>query len=292
MQLDRDLLLEIWEIQARDRVRINLPDTRSPVRFSVLQSGQINSDVNGNWDSSKTLISGGGIQRKMNVESLDSQPTIGLNIDLSPEKLTTIFAGEDGEIAPELKLLTRSDEWQSLFYPRITQEIIQVVDRIRHCPYQGITRRIYLQAKVLETISLQLAPLLDPSATIETTPTSKARTIAKLHHAREIIRSRLDNPPTHLELAQQLDLSDRTLRRGFRSLFDTTIFGYLTEQRLQQAELLLRNTDRSVADIANHVGYAHLGYFARAFKSKYGFNPSDLRSRSVADGESSSNPSC
>ena len=70
--------------------------------------------------------------------------------------------------------------------------------------------------------------------------------------------------------------------------------GYLTEQRLQQAELLLRNTDRTIADIANYVGYAHLGYFAQAFRRKYGIKPSDCRSRkaqatptgSVANSES------
>jgi AraC-like DNA-binding protein len=145
---------------------------------------------------------------------------------------------------------------------------------------------MYLQAKALELMSLQLAPVLTGGAFFqdnrstepEILPKLKSQTIAKLHYAREIIRSRLDNPPTHLELSQQLDLSDRTLRRGFRSLFGTTVLGYLTEQRLQQADSLLRNTDRSVADIANHVGYAHLGYFARAFKRQYGINPSDRRS--------------
>ena len=90
-------------------------------------------------------------------------------------------------------------------------------------------------------------------------------------------RTRLNHPPTATELSQRLDLSERTLRRGFRSLFGTTMVGYINEQRLQQAELLLRNTDRTVTDIANYVGYAHLGYFARDFKRKYGINPSDCR---------------
>ncbi len=146
---------------------------------------------------------------------------------------------------------------------------------------------MYLQAKALELMSLQLAPVLAGEAFFRehrsvqsaTLPKLTSQTIAKLHYAQEIIRSRLDNPPTHLELSQQLNLNDRTLRRGFRSLFGTTVVGYLTEQRLQQAELLLRNTDRTVADIANYVGYANLSYFARAFKRIHGINPSDCRKR-------------
>ncbi len=123
---------------------------------------------------------------------------------------------------------------------------------------------MYLQAKALEIMSLQLAPVLDRSARSKLAPQLKLQTIAKLHHAQELIRSNLDNPPTSTELSQQLNLSDRTLRRGFRSLFGTTMVAYLT--------------DRTVADIVNYVGYAHLGYFARAYRRKYGINPSDCRS--------------
>lgn len=205
------------------------------------------------------------------------QPIIGVTIQLSANRLATLFPGENGQLTPELGFLTREDDWQSLYYPPTTSAVVDLVRQIASCPYCGTIERMYLQAKALEIIALQLAALFDRSPQTKTLPQFKSQTIAKLHYASEIIRARLDDPPTHLELSQQLDLSDRTLRRGFRSLFGTTVLGYLTEQRLQQADLLLRNTDRSVADIANHVGYAHLGYFARAFKRQYGINPSERR---------------
>ena len=277
-QLDAEFSVEIWDIQGKEDLLVQCQPHQHPVEFGVLLSGVISSDINGGWNSDRTLISGGGIQRKMRVEYLQAQPIIGINIQLSPNRLAMLFPSEDGQITPELEFLTKGDDWQSLLYPRNTAEITSVVQQIRCCPYQGITKRLYLQAKALEIMSLQLAPLFDRAEETQISPQLKSQTIAKLHYAREIIRSRLDNPPTHLELSQQLEISDRTLRRGFRSLFSTTIFGYITEQRLQQAELLLRDTDRSVADIANHVGYTHLGYFARAFKRQYGLNPSDIRS--------------
>jgi AraC-like DNA-binding protein len=294
LEIDSEFSIAIWEIQGRDDLRVKMPSEEHPIEFGVLLSGCISSDVNGSWDRNHTLISGGGIQRKMTIEYQQAQPVIGVCIHLSPSRLAMLFPGEDGQIEPELAFLAKGNDWQSIFYSPNTVEIARVVQQIRDCPYQGTTKRMYLQAKALEIMSLQLAPLLMGGAAQQESrsPSSaisaqlKAQTIAKLHHAQELIRSNLDNPPTSTELSQQLDLSDRTLRRGFRSLFGTTMVGYLTEQRLQQAELLLRNTDRTVADIANYVGYAHLGYFAQAFRRKYGIKPSDCRSRSVADGES------
>jgi AraC-like DNA-binding protein len=279
MQLDAEFTLSIWDIQGRDDVQVQIESNEHPIEFGVLLSGCISSDVNGNWNRERTLISGGGIQRKMIAQYHQSQPVIGVCIELSPSRLATLFPGEDGQLTSELEFLAKKNDWQSILYPPNTAEIAKVVQQIRSCPYRGITKRMYLQAKALEIMSLQLAPLLELSSSPKIPPKLKSQTIAKLHHAQDLIRSRLDHPPTSTELSQHLDLSDRTLRRGFRSLFGTTMVGYLTEQRLQQAELLLRNTDRTVADIANYVGYAHLGYFAQAFKRKYGINPSDCRKR-------------
>lgn len=50
----------------------------------------------------------------------------------------------------ELDLLVKGDDWQTLLYPRTTPAIQGVVQQIINCPYQGITKRIYLQGKVME----------------------------------------------------------------------------------------------------------------------------------------------
>lgn len=57
-------------------------------------------------------------------------------------------------------------------------------------------------------------------------PGLKPETIARLHHAKDILDTRLENPPSILELAQQVGVSDRTLQRGFPMLFNTTVTVY------------------------------------------------------------------
>ncbi|MBF2047978.1 MAG: helix-turn-helix transcriptional regulator [Elainella sp. C42_A2020_010] len=74
-----------------------------------------------------------------------------------------------------------------------------------------------------------------------------------------------------LELAQQVGISERTLQRGFRAVFQTTVQGYLKQQWLKQAERLLRQGNYTVPEAANLVGYGHLRHFAAAFKRQ--FNP-------------------
>jgi AraC family transcriptional regulator, transcriptional activator of the genes for pyochelin and ferripyochelin receptors len=46
-------------------------------------------------------------------------------------------------------------------------------------------------------------------------------------------------PPSLLELSRQIGLNDYKLKLGFKQLFGNTVFGYVWEQRMQQARFLL-----------------------------------------------------
>ena len=59
------------------------------------------------------------------------------------------------------------------------------------------------------------------------------------------------------------------------AVFGVTPFAYLTQQRMNQAERLLRQPNRTVAEVANVVGYANPVQFAAAFKRQYGIIPSE-----------------
>ncbi|MGV2830063.1 helix-turn-helix transcriptional regulator [Myxosarcina sp. GI1(2024)] len=103
----------------------------------------------------------------------------------------------------------------------------------------------------------------------------KPTTVNQIYHARDILHRTYDNPPSIIELARIVGISDRTLQRGFRQLFDMTVIGYITFLRIQQAEKLLRSGNVSVAEVANLVGYSHLGHFAAAFKRQFSITPSE-----------------
>lgn len=273
IELHPELCLTICDCELRDDFVIKRPASNHPLQFCVLLSGIIQDDDCGWLGEKNTVISGGGIQREMKVKHFQSPRKVGIDIEMSPDLLATFFPGKDGGIPPELKLLAKGNDWQTLVYPEITPSVRFLTQQIFNCPYQGITKRIYLQAKVLELIALQVSPLLTGEGFSQSLPL-KSDTIARIHHAKQILLSRLENPPSLIELAELVGVSDRTLRRGFRELFGTTVFGYLTQMRMEKAEQLLRGTNMNVAEVANLVGYSHLGHFAAAFKRKYGITPS------------------
>jgi AraC-like DNA-binding protein len=51
------------------------------------------------------------------------------------------------------------------------------------------------------------------------------------------------------------------------------VVGYLIQRRLEAAERLLRQGDLKVTEVANLVGYEHLGQFSAAFKRQFGITP-------------------
>lgn len=75
-----------------------------------------------------------------------------------------------------------------------------------------------------------------------------------------------------MTLARQVGLNDFKLKLGFRQVFGTTVFGYLHEHRMEQAQLLLQERRMNVEEVARTVGYANRSSFA-AFRKKFGINP-------------------
>ena len=78
-------------------------------------------------------------------------------------------------------------------------------------------------------------------------------------------------------LSDQFDIPTSTLKRCFKGVYGTTIHHYLKECRINAAKRLLQESDRSVLEIANAVGYENGSKFTSAFKEATGVTPSAYR---------------
>ncbi len=154
----------------------------------------------------------------------------------------------------------------------ITPAMRLALNQIINCPYQGLTKQIYLEGKCLELIALKLEQLAaGPTAG---SITLKPDDCDRIYHARDILTLNPDNPPTLLELARQVGLNDCTLKKGFRQIFGTTAFGYLHSHRMEQAKMLLLEQKLPVGQVVQAVGYASRSAFVAAFRKQFGVNPS------------------
>ncbi len=103
-------------------------------------------------------------------------------------------------------------------------------------------------------------------------------------HAWESIQSVVDHIEDNLtkdlpieELAQVAALSTFYFQRLFRRLVKTPVREYTRLRRLAKACELLRDTDRTILEIAAEYQFSSHGNFTRAFKKAFGVTPDEMR---------------
>lgn len=78
-------------------------------------------------------------------------------------------------------------------------------------------------------------------------------------------------------LSQEMGMSRVQLYRKVQALLQMNVNDYITEVRLNKAKALLRDTDKSMADIAFEAGFNSPAYFTTLFKQKNNQTPSEYR---------------
>jgi AraC-like DNA-binding protein len=98
-----------------------------------------------------------------------------------------------------------------------------------------------------------------------------------LLRAKDLADARYSEPLTVNDLARAAGLSRAHFSREFRNAFGESPHAYLLTRRLERAAALLRNTDRSVAEICFSVGLQSVGSFTTSFTRTYGKTPTAYR---------------
>jgi AraC-like DNA-binding protein len=100
-----------------------------------------------------------------------------------------------------------------------------------------------------------------------------------LLRAKDLADARYFEPLGVDDLASVAGLSRAHFSREFRRAFGESPHAYLLTRRLERAAALLRNTDRSVADICLSVGLQSVGSFTTSFTRTFGVSPTAYRMR-------------
>jgi AraC-like DNA-binding protein len=84
-------------------------------------------------------------------------------------------------------------------------------------------------------------------------------------------------PLSRQEIARRVGLSDDYLTSCFHKELGLTPVAYLNRYRIQQARHLLKNTHKSITEIALDVGFSGSSYFSRIFRRETGMAPEVYR---------------
>lgn len=174
--------------------------------------------------------------------------------------LEKIHKKEMAVIAPENMSITR------LMQANIYQ--------MMHCERKGYMKKLFLEAKVIEMLMLQLEQY---EQNTHTSTTLKPQDVDKIHAVKTILEEHTLQSFTLMELARQVGLNDFKLKKGFKEIFGTTVFGYLSDLRMEHARHLLLEEKKTVAEAADATGFSQPHHFSAAFKKKFGYLPSKLK---------------
>jgi AraC-like DNA-binding protein len=94
------------------------------------------------------------------------------------------------------------------------------------------------------------------------------------------------------DMAAAARLSRAHFSREFRRAFSESPHAYLLTRRLERAAALLRNTDRSVAEVCFSVGLQSVGSFTASFSRTYGMSPTAYRAKYPPAAHQAQVPTC
>ena len=110
----------------------------------------------------------------------------------------------------------------------------------------------------------------------EPTPDNGATRVRAVYAALDIIEARVDEPLSVRDLCVATGIPARTLSRGFQERFGVGPKGYINQLRLSRVRkgLIEDAPATRISDLANQLGFWHMGQFARDYRRLFGELPS------------------
>ena len=131
----------------------------------------------------------------------------------------------------------------------------------------------YLKLKVQELL-LMLSCLPPPKKGLTQYGSQQTELMKEIHG---LLTEHLDQRFTIEELARRYLINTSTLKEVFKAVYGLPIATYMKEYRIRRAMELLRETNASIADVAEQVGYESPGKFTKAFKDVARVLPTEYR---------------
>lgn len=148
-----------------------------------------------------------------------------------------------------------------------------MVEAMFSTPYVGGVRKLFLESCVLGLMAMQFEAM--DCQERDANAARKSADLRCIQSAREILDHRLLDPPSIVSLARLAGLNEFKLKRLFKEVFGTTVFGYVRRRRMERAAADL-HAGLPVSQAAAAVGYECPRCFADAFRRHYGILPSEM----------------
>ncbi|MDT0606123.1 AraC family transcriptional regulator [Croceitalea rosinachiae] len=234
--------------------------------------------------SIKFLFNDGGYALEVSEENslllYNTQKDLPMNVVLQPNswmlsvvmtirKFHSLFSNEANYI-PFLSDVSGEKKYYS--QEVLTPAMAVVLSQLMSYNLHPSIKRLYVKGKIYELISLYFNKAED--ADLEQCPfLADEDNVHRIRQAKEIIIARMTEPPTLTELSDEIGLSLKKLKEGFKQIYGDSVFGFLFDYKMEYARKMLETGKHNVNEVGHKVGYSTASHFIASFKKKYGITP-------------------
>ena len=211
--------------------------------------------------------------KNLPLNSVISPKSNVLSVLISIKKFHKLFSEDSNNI----QFLKDENANQKYYYEnKISNPIFLVLNELKRFDINSSTKNLFLKAKIYELFSHLYNRNRDLN--IEQCPfLTNEENFKKIKKAKDIIIENMTNPPSLVELSEEINLSLKKLKEGFKKIYGKPVYQFLIEYKMELAKKLLSDNDYNVNEVSLKLGYSTASHFITAFKNKYGLTPKNFK---------------
>lgn len=192
-----------------------------------------------------------------------------LSVVMTIRKFHSLFSSE----ASYIPFLSEENKEKKYYSQEVVSPAMAVVlSQLMNYNLHPSIKTLYVRGKVYELMSLYFNKTQE--ADLEQCPfLADENNVKRLKLAKEIMISRMAEPPTLAELSQEIGLSLKKLKEGFKQIYGDSVYGFLFDYKMEYARKMLEAGGHNVNEVGLKVGYSTASHFIASFKKKYGTTP-------------------
>ena len=131
--------------------------------------------------------------------------------------------------------------------------INRILNDLMNCKYSHSTKRLYLEAKIMELLAVYFEEVVFESKSSNCDGLTR-NDVLSLKTAKNIIDSNVEDAPTLRRLAGMVCMNEFKLKNGFKKLFGAPVHAYVIDRKMETARCLLESQRHKVIEVAQMVG--------------------------------------
>ncbi|MBB6110267.1 AraC-type DNA-binding protein [Mucilaginibacter lappiensis] len=158
----------------------------------------------------------------------------------------------------------------------ISSAMHDCIHGILNCNYIEGLKVLFLQSKCIELLVLQADAFEMAVTKKQNFPLKSTYDKDCIYYARDYLIQNIHQPPSVAQLSKVCGINEFKLKQGFKALFDSSVFGYLSDYKLNYAKELLLD-GKSIKSVAFELGYSSVQHFSTAFRKKFAVSPGKVK---------------